>query len=92
MVTILHLLDSAIVRELPSNIFPWFSDVPEFLSPKVRLILFSVIVAIILTLIMEFFNEELFFGGYYTRSLFAIIIALAIYAVLQRISKKTSRN
>ena len=92
MVTILRLLDSAFIRELPSNSFSWLSDVPEFLSPKVRLLLFTVVVLIILNLIIEFYNVELYARGYATRTFFAIVIALAIYAVFERISKKIRRN
>lgn len=63
-------------------------DVAGFLSPKARFLLFTVTVALILTLAMGLLNVELFFGGYYTRALVAIIIAIALYMVLGRISEK----
>jgi membrane protein implicated in regulation of membrane protease activity len=63
----------------------------EFLSSRMRFLLFIVSVALILTLIMELLNVELYFGGYYTRALVAIIIAIALYIAFEKISTKTGR-
>ena len=67
----------------------------EFLSPRVKLLLLTVMVAFILILIMEYFNVELFFGGgsgLGIRAFLAVVIAIAIYVVFERISEKISHN
>ena len=61
------------------------------LSSRMSFLLFVLGVALIITVIMGILNVELFFGGYYTRALVALIIAIALYLVFQRISPRMRR-
>lgn len=81
-----------LVKRLAPIISTRLSDVTEFLSPRTRLLLLTVTIALVLTLIMELLNMEMFFGLFYTRALLATAIAIAISIALERMAKRIRHN
>lgn len=60
------------------------------MSPKTKLLIISVFVAVMLTLLTYLLNIQIGVG--HIKALFVLTIAIRIYALLARISGKTERN
>ena len=57
------------------------------MSPKLKLLLLTIFIALVLTLLLHFANTQFPFGGFYIQAIFFIMIAIAAYVLLIKLPR-----